>query len=142
MNPLPLEKNPNFVQGYFMSLKMLPDNFPKVVCFCGSSKFKEEFEYAAQVFTYHGWIVLSMCYFTHYEKTKDNPTVDRFDRIKLQLDELHKRKIDLVDLVFIIDVGGYVGDSTKSEIAYAIEHNKPLAYWRTSEVNLNKLVLK
>jgi len=116
--------------------------FPQVVCLCGSSKFKEEFEHAAQVFTYHGWIVLSMCFFSHHEKAKDNPNVDRFDRIKPALDELHKRKIDLADLVLFMDVGGYMGDSTKSELLYTQQHGKPYAFWRTSEINFNKLVLR
>jgi hypothetical protein len=44
------------------------------------------------------------------------------------LDELHKRKIDLADQVLVINVGGYVGDSTKSEIRYAFRHGKPVRW--------------
>jgi hypothetical protein len=44
------------------------------------------------------------------------------------LDELHKRKIDLADQVLVLNVGGYVGDSTKSEIGYALAHGKRLRW--------------
>jgi hypothetical protein len=50
------------------------------------------------------------------------------DRDKFQLDELHKRKIDLADEVFVINVGGYIGSSTRSEIDYAVTHGKPVRY--------------
>ena len=46
------------------------------------------------------------------------------EETKRQLDELHKRKIDLADEILVLNVGGYIGDSTRSEIAYAIEHGK------------------
>ena len=54
--------------------------------------------------------------------------MDKFDAVKQQLDELHKRKIDLCDEVLVLNVGGYVGDSTRSEIRYALEHGKPLRF--------------
>jgi hypothetical protein len=47
-------------------------------------------------------------------------------RAKIQLDELHKRKIDLADRVLVLNVGGYIGESTRSEIAYADAHGKPI----------------
>lgn len=47
---------------------------------------------------------------------------------KVALDELHKRKIDLADEVFVLNVGGYIGESTQSEINYALAHNKPVGY--------------
>ncbi len=47
---------------------------------------------------------------------------------KFFLDELHKRKIDLADEILIIDVNGYIGDSTKSEIEYAKSLNKKIRY--------------
>jgi hypothetical protein len=50
------------------------------------------------------------------------------DEQKIQLDELHKRKIDLADEVLVLNVGGYIGSSTRSEIEYAIAHNKPIRY--------------
>lgn len=44
------------------------------------------------------------------------------------LDDMHKRKIDMADSIFVINVGGYIGESTKSEIAYALEHGKKVEY--------------
>ena len=42
------------------------------------------------------------------------------------LDELHLRKIDLADAVFVVDPGGYIGESTTREIAYARSTGKPV----------------
>jgi hypothetical protein len=50
------------------------------------------------------------------------------EAVRESLDGLHKRKIDLADSVFILNVGGYVGDSTRSEIAYAEALHKPITY--------------
>jgi len=47
---------------------------------------------------------------------------------KIALDELHKRKIDLADEVLVLNVNGYIGSSTRSEIEYAKQHNKPVRY--------------
>jgi hypothetical protein len=50
------------------------------------------------------------------------------EEAKAALDELHKRKIDLADEVLVLNVGGYIGESTRSEIDYAQEHGKPLRF--------------
>jgi cell division protein FtsB len=47
---------------------------------------------------------------------------------KIALDELHKRKIDLADEVLVLNVGGYIGESTRSEIEYARKLGKPVRY--------------
>lgn len=47
---------------------------------------------------------------------------------KEMLDDMHKRKIDMADEIFVINVGGYIGDSTRSEIQYAKDHNKKISY--------------
>jgi len=44
------------------------------------------------------------------------------------MDELHKRKIDLADEIFVMNIGGYIGSSTRSEIVYACEHGKLARY--------------
>lgn len=49
-------------------------------------------------------------------------------KTKEMLDDMHKRKIDMADEIFVINVGGYIGDSTRSEIDYAIEHGKKIRY--------------
>ena len=48
--------------------------------------------------------------------------------VKEMLDDMHKRKIDMADSIFVINVGGYIGSSTRSEIQYAQEHGKTIEY--------------
>lgn len=43
---------------------------------------------------------------------------------KIMLDDMHKRKIDMADEIYVINVGGYIGESTNSEIEYAKQNNK------------------
>lgn len=103
------------------------ENFPKVVCLCGSTRFLDAFRKAMAEETYFGRIVLSIgCNLRDHEF--DTFTQEHKAEIKIALDELHKRKIDLADEVLVLNVGGYVGDSTKSEIRYAIEHGKPIRW--------------
>ena len=47
---------------------------------------------------------------------------------KIMLDDMHKRKIDMADGIFVINPGGYIGESTRCEIAYAVEHGKTVEY--------------
>ena len=49
-------------------------------------------------------------------------------KTKEMLDDMHKRKIDMADEIFVINVGGYIGDSTRSEIEYAKAHGKKVKY--------------
>ena len=92
---------------------------PKVVVLCGSTRFESEFRQVAANFTMDGMVVLMPNVFnTHGANAK---TAE-----KEALDELHKRKIDMADSVFVVNPGGYIGDSTRSEIAYAILHSKPV----------------
>ena len=51
-----------------------------------------------------------------------------FTKTKEMLDDMHKRKIDLADEIFVINVGGYIGESTKSEIEYAKSMGKKINY--------------
>ena len=50
---------------------------------------------------------------------------------KEMLDDMHKRKIDMADEIFVINVNGYIGESTKSEIEYAKLHGKKVNYLET-----------
>lgn len=101
---------------------------PKIVCLCGSTKFKGAFEKANFNETMKGNIVLSVGCFMHKDKiliTEDQ---------KIKLDELHKRKIDLADEVLILNVEGYIGKSTKSELEYAKKNNKIIKYLEKEEL--------
>ena len=99
----------------------------KVITLCGSTRFKEEFMKIRKELTLQGHIVISVGCFGH--------SGDYFtDEQKIMLDDMHKRKIDIADEIFVIDVDGYIGSSTKSEIDYAKEHGKKVRYF--SEYNL------
>lgn len=96
---------------------------PVIVCLCGSTRFSETFRAANLRETLAGKIVLSVgCDF------KSDQALGLTEGDKKRLDELHKRKIDLADEVLVLNVGGYIGDSTRSEIEYAIRHGKHIRY--------------
>jgi cell division protein FtsB len=95
---------------------------PPVVCLCGSTKFKAEFEEAERTETRAGRIVLTVGFFGHADGLVFTPEQ------KAALDELHKRKIDLADEVLVLNVGGYIGNSTRSEIDYAVQRGKVVRY--------------
>lgn len=109
--------------------RFTPPAKPVVGCLCGSTKFKEMFVTANFVETLAGKIVLSIGCDRYSDQELFghlNPVELRV--IKFRLDELHKRKIDLADEILVLDVGGYIGDSTRSEIEYAQLHNKRIRY--------------
>jgi hypothetical protein len=95
----------------------------KIITLCGSTKFRDEFLAEQKRLTLEGYIVISVGLFGH---AGDNEVWS--EGTKKMLDEMHKRKIDLSDEIFVINVGGYVGSSTQSEIEYAIKTNKPVQY--------------
>ena len=89
----------------------------KVITLCGSTRFKEDFERVNRELTLAGNIVISVGAFGH---AGDTFTEEQ----KIMLDDIHKRKIDMSDAIYVINKGGYVGSSTRSEIKYAIAHGK------------------
>ena len=102
----------------------------KVVTLCGSTRFKNEFMEAQKRLTLQGCIVISVGLFGH---SGDNEVWEQMDegtltKTKEMLDDMHKRKIDMADEIYVINVGGYIGSSTRSEIEYAIAHGKPVRY--------------
>ena len=97
-------------------------DLPKIVCLCGSTKFKDEYINANQTYTLAGYIVLTVGCFPHSDKIKITKSH------KQLLDKLHLRKIDLADEVFVINVNNYIGESTAREISYAVKHNKVVRY--------------
>lgn len=109
----------------------------KVITLCGSTKFKKEFQEVQKKLTLEGNIVISVGLFGHagdsevWENQDENTLTDT----KKMLDDMHKRKIDMSDEIYVIDVGGYIGESTESEINYAKRHNKAVRYY--SQENLS-----
>jgi len=109
-----------------MSLRdVLPNGFPEIVCLCGSTRFMEAFHVAGWELTLKGHIVLTVGVCKHAE---DHGAEALGDDVAERLDELHKRKIDLCDRIFVLNVGGYIGDSTRSEIEYALAKEKRVTY--------------
>ncbi len=104
-------------------------NYP-VITLCESTRFKEEFMMAQKRLTLEGHIVISVGLFGHSgdEEVWDGMDEGTLSKTKEMLDDMHKRKIDMADEIFVINVGGYIGDSTRSEIDYAIEHGKKIRY--------------
>ena len=102
----------------------------KVITLCGSTKFKDEFLKAQKDLTLKGNIVISVGLFGHSGDSEVWENMDEGTLIKTKemLDDMHKRKIDMSDEIFVINVNGYIGDSTKSEIEYAIKTGKKVNY--------------
>lgn len=93
----------------------------KVITLCGSTKFKDDFMRVQKELTLQGHIILSVCCFGH---SGDVFTEEQ----KVMLDDIHKRKIDMADEIFVINKNGYIGSSTKSEIEYAMSKGMPVNY--------------
>lgn len=102
----------------------------KVITLCGSTRFRREFEEANKRLTLAGNIVISVGLYGHAGDAEvwEGMDEDTLTQTKVMLDDMHKRKIDMADEIFVINVGGYVGQSTRSEIAYAEAAGKPVRY--------------
>ena len=103
---------------------------PVIVCLCGSTRFMDDFFEAGWAETLQGKIVLSVGVCKHAE---DHGGEALGQEVADMLDELHLRKIDLADEVFILNVGGYIGPSTRKELEYAQVHGKTIRYLEPGE---------
>ena len=105
------------------------DNYP-IITLCGSTRFKDEFMMAQKRLTLEGNIVISVGLFGHSGDSEvwENMDEGTLTKTKEMLDDMHKRKIDMADEIFVINVGGYIGESTRSEIEYAKAHGKKIRY--------------
>lgn len=93
-----------------------------IITLCGSIKFKNEFIKVQERLTLEGNIVLTPNFFYNIKKEHIN------EKTKKMLDEMHRQKIDMSDEIYVINLGGYIGESTKSEIEYAQEKEKKISY--------------
>lgn len=99
----------------------------KVITLCGSTKFKEDFLRKQEELTLKGYIVLSVGVFVH----DDN--IEVTEEQKIELDKIHKDKIRMSDVIYVINRDNYIGESTKSEIEFAKELNKTVMYMEEEE---------
>ena len=95
----------------------------KIITLCGSTKFKDEYIREQKRLSLEGNIVISVGLFGH---SGDNEVFT--DGVKEMLDDMHLRKIDLADEIFVINPGGYIGQSTRREIEYALSTGKAVNY--------------
>ncbi len=98
---------------------------PRIVCLCGSTRFMDVFHEANRRLSLEGAIVLTVEIAT-YDGTTDPQRADI--QQKAALDELHLRKIDLADEVLVLNVGGYIGESTRREARYALAAGKAVRW--------------
>jgi hypothetical protein len=103
----------------------------KVITLCGSTRFKKEFIEVQKKLTLKGHIVISVGLFGHSgdDEVWDGMDEDTLTKTKEMLDDMHKRKIDMADEIYVINKGGYIGESTRSEIEYAKAHGKIINYY-------------
>lgn len=93
---------------------------PKVTTLCGSKKFTDEFHKTAIKLVQEGHVVLMPLFLSEMEGTEE---------LAKTLGDMHLRKIDLADEIFVIDVHRYIGASTQREIDYARQNQKKIRYY-------------
>ncbi len=104
------------------------DNRYNIITLCGSIKFKDEFIKVQEKLTLEGNIVFTPNFFNNIKKE------DIDLETKKMLDKMHKQKIDMSDEIYVINPGGYIGESTKSEIEYAKSKGKKISYLENSNL--------
>ncbi len=105
-----------------VDVEKLATRRPKRICLCGSTKFKAAYHEWNARLTLEGHVVLSVAMYGHVDRL--NLSAEQ----KVLLDRVHLAKIDVCDEVFVLDVGGYIGSSTRNEIAWAENSGKPVRY--------------
>jgi len=102
---------------------------PKVICLCGSTRFTPEMLVVQWELTKEGNIVLSWCALPDwYFEGKDKSHIGDQEGVKEIVDQVHLRKIDLADEVLVININGYIGESTTNEIKYARQKGKAIRF--------------
>jgi hypothetical protein len=104
-----------------------PEGEATVITLCGSTRFEAEFAEVSQRLTLEGCVVISLGMFRLPDLPDDDWKADSAD-LKGRLGGLHLQKIRMADEVYIVDPGGYLGESTRREIAYAQSLGKPVRY--------------
>ena len=98
------------------------NNKYNIITLCGSIKFKDEFIKVQEKLTIEGNIIFTPNFFSNIKKE------DIDEETKKMLDGMHRQKIDMSDEIYVINLGGYIGESTKAEIEYAKAKGKKISY--------------
>lgn len=93
-----------------------------IITVCGSTRFKSEIEQVARDLTLQGHIVLTPCVFHHQEEEEMSTET------KIRLDNLHRQKINMSDAIFVVNLDGYIGESTYGEIDWAEKMKKEIYF--------------
>ena len=101
---------------------------PRIVTLCGSTRFWQQFRDEGLRLTMEGKIVLSIGIHAPESMKHANPDSKEGKALKIRLDALHKQKINISDEIFVLNVGGYIGESTKSEIRHAVAVGKRISW--------------
>jgi hypothetical protein len=110
---------------------------PHIVCLCGSTRFSEAYQKANLLETLAGNIVLTI----GADMKSDNElfasmSADELQSVKQRLDDLHLQKIRLADSILVLNVDGYIGDSTRREIEFAAKAGKLIRYWESDNASI------
>ena len=101
-----------------------------IITLCGSTRFTAKMLVVQWELTKQGNIVLSWCALPdgYFDDEQDKSHIGDQEGVKEIVDEVHKRKIDLSDKVIVLNINGYIGESTRSEINHAIKVGVPVEY--------------
>jgi len=105
-----------------------------VITLCGSTLFKVEFIREAQRLGEEGWLVISLTTFTHADELATT------DETKAMLDAVHMQKIMMSDAIQVINVNGYIGDSTRREIAFAALQDKRIFFCEEPTASIYNMI--
>jgi hypothetical protein len=110
----------------------MTDTRPTITTLCGSTRFPDAFAVANMHLTISGRIVITLGMMGHSDDPRGALFLcndgDESTPAKQALDRLHFHKIDQCDGIFVINVGGYVGSSTRREILYALKQGKKVEW--------------
>ena len=118
----------NKIEGRKANYKILDeeeyqkDKKYNIITLCGSINFKDEFLKVQEKLVLEGNIVFTPNFFNNIKKEEISLET------KEMLDKMHKQKIDMSDEIYVINQGGYIGESTKLEIEYAKSKGKKITY--------------
>ena len=111
---------------------------PKIVCFCGSSRFTDIMAVCAWMIERdEGAITMGLHLLPYWYAGNDIPDhLAEHEGVADAMDKLHLYKIDLAHEIFVINRDDYIGKSTKEEIEYAQKCNKKIRWYTYDEIGL------
>ena len=95
----------------------------KIITVCGSYKFKKEMTEITEKMALKG-----NCMLTPIELSRPKKE-DYTEEEAMMLDKMHREKIKMSDAILVVNVDGYIGSSTKTEIEFAKSLNKEIIYY-------------